>query len=452
MQVLLAEDERGIALTLTDDLEDAGHQVRWAATATEAIEAIKEAVFDCVITDVRLPGGDGMGILEAAKGRRPETEVMVITGYATVEQAVAAMKAGAYDYLQKPFLNEVLIERLGQIRKLQDLREENERLKQELEGDGGPFLNIVGQSRAMQDVFKLVRTVAQSDASILVQGESGTGKERMARVIHRLSPRRSKGFVAISCGALPESLLEDELFGHEKGAFTDAARARRGRFELAHGGTVFLDDIDDMTIPTQVKLLRVLQEREFERVGGEETLQVDIRVISATKVSLEERVREAKFREDLYYRLNVVPIELPPLRDRQGDVPLLAAHFIRRFSRAGEVDYEIRPEDLAAMEAYPWPGNVRELENHIERGIALAGSSRVLGREHLVPVNPMRQGAAAVPPGQEKRTLREVLVEQEKAHLKLVLAAEGGHRTRASKVLGISRKVLWEKLKDYGIE
>ncbi len=449
MEVLLAEDERGIALTLTEDLEEAGHQVRWEPTGSGAIAAVKAAVFDCVITDVRLPGGDGIDILKQAKARRPETEVIVITGYATVEQAVEAMRAGAYDYLQKPFLNEVVLERLDQIRQVQALKAENERLRHEI-GAGDPFANIVGQSRKMQDMFRLVEAVAPSDTSVLIQGESGTGKERVARAVHRLSARRNGPFVAISCGALPETLLESELFGHERGAFTDAAKARKGRFELAQGGTVFLDDIDDMSMPTQVKLLRVLQEREFERVGGERTVHVDIRLISATKVPLEERVREERFREDLYYRLKVVPILLPPLRERQGDVPLLVAHFMRRF--AGDRELEVRTEDLAAMEAYAWPGNIRQLENHMERAIALVGKGRFLKREHLLPDETGLGHARSAAPGQETRTLKEVLVEAEQAHLRLVLAARGGHRTNAAKVLGISRKVLWEKLKDYGIE
>ena len=450
MELLLAEDERGIGLTLLEDLREAGHQVRWEMTGTAAARALKEGVFDCLITDVRLPGVDGMELLRLAKSRRAETQVLVITGYATVEQAVDAMRAGAYDYFQKPFLNEVVLERLEQIQKLRDLQDENARLKRELSGDGDKFKDIVGQSRKMQDVFKLVETVASSDASVLIQGESGTGKERIARAIHRHSPRAPKAFVPISCGALPETLLEDELFGHERGAFTDAGKARKGRFELAHEGTVFLDDIDDMTLSTQVKLLRVLQEREFERIGSEKSIQIDIRVISATKVPLEDRVREGKFREDLYYRLKVVPLFLPPLAERDGDIPLLVAHFIKRYGRGTE--YEVKPTDLAAMGSYSWPGNIRELENHIERAIALAGKSKILQREHLVPQSSELGTAKAILPGQEERSLREVLVEVEKAHLKLVLASVGGHRTKAAKVLGISRKVLWEKLKDYAIE
>ncbi len=450
MNILLAEDEPGIGLTLQDDLEDAGHQVHWAKTGSEALKILEEGWFDCLITDVRMPGGDGIDLLKRAKAKRPETEVLVMTAYATVEQAVEAMREGAFDYFQKPFLNEVVLERIGQIERLRHLQNENERLRRNLDELPDALPNIIGSSKPMQDVFKLIRTVAPSDTSVLVEGESGTGKERVARAIHRLSPRRDNAFVAISCGALPETLLEDELFGHERGAFTDAARSRKGRFELAQGGTVFLDDIDDMTLPTQVKLLRVLQEREFERVGGEKTISVDLRVISATKVPLEDLVRKGTFREDLFYRLKVVTIGLPPLRERKGDLPLLVAHFIERYGKGKE--YEVSTTDLATMEAYDWPGNIRELENSIERAIALASGNKKLRREHLLPTARSLVTSKGVEVDQEKRTLKEVLVEVEKKHLKLVLASVGGHRTNAAKVLGISRKVLWEKLKDYGIQ
>ena len=450
MNILLAEDEPGIGLTLQDDLQDAGHQVHWAKTGSEALKVLEEGWFDCLITDVRMPGGDGIDLLKRAKAKRPETEVLVMTAYATVEQAVEAMREGAFDYFQKPFLNEVVLERIGQIERLRHLQDENERLRRNLDELPDALPNIIGSSKPMQDVFKLIRTVAPSDTSVLVEGESGTGKERVARAIHRLSPRRDKAFVAISCGALPETLLEDELFGHERGAFTDAARARKGRFELAQGGTVFLDDIDDMTLPTQVKLLRVLQEREFERVGGEKTISVDLRVISATKVPLEDLVRKGTFREDLFYRLKVVTIALPPLRERKGDLPLLVAHFIERYGKGQQ--FEVGTTDLATMEAYDWPGNIRELENSIERAIALAGGKKKLRREHLLPTARSLSPSKGVEVDQEKRTLKEVLVEVEQKHLKLVLASVGGHRTNAAKVLGISRKVLWEKLKDYGIQ
>jgi len=300
----------------------------------------------------------------------------------------------------------------------------------------------------MVEVFKRIKTVAPTDATVLIEGESGTGKERVARVLHELSTRAPGPFVAISCGALPESLLEAELFGHEKGAFTDAHRERKGRFELAHGGTLFLDDIDDMPLPVQVRLLRVLQERSFERLGSEESREVDIRVVAATKRKLREMVREHSFREDLFYRINVVPIELPPLRDRTGDVPLLLEFLIGR--HGGGVEYRVGAATMRALERYPWPGNVRELENAVQRAIALAGERRELERDLLLPLDPRWRGATETP--EEVRPLREVLRESEIAHIERALELTGGHRTQTAELLGISRKVLWEKLRDYEID
>ncbi|GAB4151727.1 MAG: sigma-54 dependent transcriptional regulator [Planctomycetota bacterium] len=450
LRILLVEDEPTIALTLGDDLEAEGHEVVRVGDGKEAIELLGQRSFDCVITDVRLPGADGLEVLRAAKRARPGTEVLVMTAYATIEHVVEAMREGADDYIQKPFLNEAVIERMRRVARFRALLVENRRLKDELCGAAGAegLPGVIGRSRAMQDVVKTVRTVAATDASVLIEGESGTGKERVARALHRLSGRKDRPFVALSCGSLPDTLLETELFGHEKGAFTDAQRLRRGRFELADGGTIFLDDIDDMPLQVQVKLLRVLQEREFERVGGEAVVRVDIRVVSATKVPLLDLVRKGRFREDLYYRLNVVPIRLPPLRERELDVPLLAQHFIEKLGDGR--GYTIKTDVLEAMCEYPWPGNVRELENHIAQAIAMAGGSTVLRKEHLLPVDKTRR--AALEPAGSLKTLREVLVEAEREHLKLVLRSVGGHRTKAASVLGISRKVLWEKLKDYGIE
>jgi DNA-binding NtrC family response regulator len=427
MRVLLVEDEVTIAVTLRDDLQDAGYEVAHVADGAQAIDLIGQRAFDCVITDVRLPGADGLQVLRAAKQARPDTEVLIMTGYATVEQAVEAMRLGADDYIQKPFLNEHVVGRLRRMGRVRTLIHENQRLRDELQNTHGQGLpGVIGRSRAMESVFKTVRTVAPNEASILIEGESGTGKERIARAIHQLSPRRDKPFVALSCGALPDTLLETELFGHEKGAFTDAQRLRRGRFEVASGGTIFLDDIDDMPLSVQVKLLRVLQEREFERVGGEQLVKVDIRVVSATKVPLLELARQGKFREDLYYRLNVVPLRLPPLREREGDMPLLVQHFIDKLS--GGRSFAVKTDVLEAM----------------------AGAATVLKKEHLLPVDKTRR--AALEPPTALKSLRAVLVEAEREHLRTVLKAVGGHRTKAASVLGISRKVLWEKLKDYGIE
>ncbi len=449
MNILLVEDEPSIAVTLRDDLEGAGHEVTHLADGKKAIDLLQTRAFDAVVTDVRLPGADGMQVLAAAKRARPDTEVLVMTGYATIEHAVEAMRQGADDYIQKPFLNEHVLDRLARIGKFRSLLHENQRLREQLQSSQGQGLpSVIGQSRAMQSVVKTVRTIAPTDASVLIEGESGTGKERIARAIHLLSPRKDKAFVALSCGALPDTLLETELFGHEKGAFTDAQRQRRGRFEIADGGTIFLDDIDDMPLSVQVKLLRVLQEREFERVGGESLVRVDIRVVAATKVPLLDHVRAGKFREDLFYRLNVVPIRLPPLREREGDLPLLVQHFVEKLG--GGRAFTVKTDVLEVMTGYSWPGNVRELENRIAQAIAMSGGATVLKKEHLLPVDKTRR--AALEPPTALRTLREVLVQAEREHLESVLRGVGGHRTKAASVLGISRKVLWEKLKDYGIE
>jgi DNA-binding NtrC family response regulator len=304
---------------------------------------------------------------------------------------------------------------------------------------------VVGQSPRMRAIFRYLALVGPGQGTMLVTGESGTGKQVVANALHLHSTRRDKPFVAVSCALMPDSLLEPELFGHERAAFTGAVA---GRFERADGGTIFLDDIDDMPMSVQVKLLRVLQEREFERVGGETLVHVDIRVVAATKVPLLEHVRAGRFREDLFYRLNVVPVRLPPLREREGDMPLLVQHFIEKLG--GGRTYTVKTDVLEVMSEYSWPGNVRELENRIAQAIALSGGATILKKEHLLPVDKSRR--AALEPPTSLRSLREVLVEAERRHLEAVLRGVGGHRTKAASVLGISRKVLWEKLKDYGIE
>jgi DNA-binding NtrC family response regulator len=450
VRILLAEDEPTIAMTLTDDLEDAGHVVLHAGDTAQAIaylEGDEGQRPELVVTDVRMPGEGGMAVLERAMALDAQRPVIMITGYATVDHAVEAMRNGAVDYVQKPFRNEVIVHRVGTYARVQDLEAENAALKAELSGSRG-FDGIVGQSKTMEAVFARVRTVAPTEATILIQGESGTGKERIALALHAASLRSEGPFVAISCGALPESLLEAELFGHEKGAFTDAKKDRRGRFELAHRGTLFLDDIDDMPLATQVKLLRVLQERSFERLGGETTTEVDIRVVVATKVPLRELVRAGGFREDLFYRVNVVPVLLPPLRERAGDVSLLAQFLMER--HAGGQSYKLSDSTLATLERYPWPGNVRELENAIQRGIALCGPSRELQTEDLLPQDPRWRGATEVP--ETVRPLKEVLREAEAGHIRRALDLTGGHKSQTAELLGISRKVLWEKLKDQGLD
>ncbi|MCA8980644.1 MAG: sigma-54-dependent Fis family transcriptional regulator, partial [Planctomycetes bacterium] len=377
----------------------------------------------------------------------PNRPVVIMTGFASMDQAVEAVDIGASFYVQKPFRNQAMVSMVDTLARLRELQLENTRLRGRLEASDG-FRDVVGQSDAMRAVFERVRTVAPTDATVLIEGESGTGKERIALALHELSERGKGPFVPISCAALPESLLEAELFGSEKGAFTDSRKDRKGRFELADCGTLFLDDIDDMPLPVQVKLLRVLQERRFERLGGEKTHEVDIRVVAATKAPLRDLVREGRFREDLYYRVNVVPVNLPPLRERTGDVPLLVAHLIERHGRGRE--YRLSRTAMNAMERYPWPGNVRELENSVQRAIALAGKKLELAAEDLLPLDPRWRGATEVTG--EIRPLRTIVKEAEAAHIARALESTGGHRMQTAELLGISRKVLWEKMRDLDLE
>jgi len=450
MRVLLAEDEVTIVVTLRDALEAAGHEVVHAPDTDTALAALLAPVGsepEVVLTDIRMPGAGGMKLLERSIELDPARPVVVMTGFATVDQAVEAMRIGAANYIPKPFRNEAIVALLATFSRVRSLEAQNLALREELKRSQG-FESVIGGSPAMSQVFDRVRTVAPTDATVMIQGESGTGKERIARAIHDLSARADGPFIAISCAALPESLLEAELFGYEKGAFTDARKERKGRFELSDKGTCFLDDIDDMPLAVQVKLLRVLQERNFERLGGETTRAIDIRLVAATKVSLRELVREERFREDLFYRVNVVPVNLPPLREREGDVPLLVKHMIER--HGGGREYTIARSTMATLERYPWPGNVRELENAILRAIALAGDSTELAQEDLLPMDTRWRGAAEVP--ETVRPLREVLREAEIAHIRRALELCGGHRSQTAEHLGISRKVLWEKLRDYDID
>ncbi len=447
MHVLLADDEITISVTLADALEEAGFEVTRAEDTGEALAALEQGDIDLVLTDIRMPGAGGMAVLERSIELDAERPVIIMTGFAAMDDASKAVGLGAKFYVQKPFRNEAmvaLVETYGRVRLLEA---ENRALRERLEDPSG-FDEIVGQSDALRAVFERVRTVAPTEATVLIEGESGTGKERFALAIHEASQRSDGPFVAISCAALPESLLEAELFGFEKGAFTDARKERKGRFELADGGTFFLDDIDDMPLATQVKLLRVLQERCIERLGSEGSRPVDIRVLAATKVPLRELVREGKFREDLFYRINVVPVQLPPLRDRHGDVPLLVRFLIKRHG-AGR-DYEVSISAMRALERYPWPGNVRELENAVQRAIALAGGGSELSLDDLLPQDPRWRGANLVT--DELQPLRERMREVEVEHIGLALEKTGGHRTQTADLLGISRKVLWEKMRDFGIQ
>jgi len=447
MKILLADDERTIAVTLGDALRGAGHTVTVVPDGDQAIHALQLDPFDCVITDIRLPKADGLKVLRAAKEAQPTSRVILITAYASVEDAVSAIKEGAEDYIQKPFFNDDVVARLKKLERLHLLEQENSQLKEELAGRR-QFGALVGKSANMQAVYDLVKSVAASEVNVLIEGESGTGKELVAEAIHYNSPRKGKPLVKMSCSVFPESLIEDELFGHVRGAFTDAKMDKSGRFERAHTGTIFIDDIDDLQPIPQVKLLRVLQEREFERIGGTQSIKVDVRVVAATKKDLWQLVQGSTFREDLFHRLNVVKVRIPPLRERGEDIPLLVGHFITKFSKGR--DFAVTAEVLEALQGYSWPGNVRELEHAIERAIALAGDERILKKEHLL--RPLNMAGTDVPPTGKLSTLREMVAEAETRHIRSVVSYTQGHRGEASRILGITRKNLWEKMREYGIE
>ncbi len=431
MKILLADDEKTVRITLTDALKAAGHDVVAAADGNEALAATERQAFDCLITDIRMPGIDGMELVRRVRPRCPDIYIVVITAYASVERAVEAMKTGANEFIPKPFDNEAVVIRL---QKIEEQLSKSRRLMEEIEGRY-KFERLLGRSKKMQEVYELVEAVAPGDTTILIVGENGTGKELVAHAIHHNSPRRDKEMVKLSCANFPETLIEDELFGHDKGAFTDARDNKTGRFERAHCSSIFIDDIDDLATTVQVKFLRVLQERELERLGGTKTIKVDVRVIAATKLDLFGLVHAGKFREDLFYRLNVVVINLPPLRERDGDIPLLMNHFIQMYAKGKH--FEVAPEVMEALEAYPWPGNVRELEGAVQRAIALAGTANYLKKENLL--RPKVETSIR----KDRRTLKEVVAEAEREHIRSVLALTANHKGEAAAILGISRKNLW---------
>jgi DNA-binding NtrC family response regulator len=439
VKVLVVDDEAIVRESLRDWLIDVGYQVFTAENGPKALEIIEKERLGIVITDLVMPGMDGIEMMERAKEIQPDIEVIIITAYASIPTAIAAMRKGAYDYIEKPFCPEraeLLVKKLAQH---QELVVENLSLRQRLE-DHYRFENIITKSSKMQRMIELIKVVAKSNATVLITGESGTGKELVARAIHSQSHRQSKPFVAVSCAALPESLLESELFGHEKGSFTGAYARKKGKFEFANGGTLFLDEIGEMSANIQVHLLRVLEEKEFSRVGGNEPIKVDVRVVSATNKDLRKAIEKGEFREDLYYRLNVVPIELPPLRERKEDIPLLARHFLNKFALENKKEVsEFSPEATEFLLGYDWPGNVRELENAIERAAILAKDSLITIAD--LPQENMSLARSTMP----EKNLREV----EKEHILDVLGETGGNYSEAARLLGITRMTLYKKAREY---
>jgi len=444
-RILIADDEETARNSLGQILTDDGYQVCLAADGKEALRLVAQESPDVLLTDLRMPGMDGQEVLSRVRQGYPEVAVVVMTAHGTIRSAVRSLRDGAEDYLTKPIDVEELEHLLERLLKRKRLADETRMLRERLD-DKYRFENIIGRSPEMLEVFRLVEQVAPSQASCLVTGESGTGKELIAQALHQRSPRRDAPFVKVSCAALPETLLESELFGHERGSFTGAISRRSGRFEVAAGGTVFLDEIGDVPLGMQVKLLRFLQERQFERIGGNVTLTVDVRVIAATHRDLPAMVREGKFREDFYYRLNVIEIPLPPLRSRSQDIPLLVDFFVRRFADANgkEVD-SVTDETLAALTSYSWPGNVRELEHAIERAVVLSRGNQL--ELSLFPALPSpspaaEQAAGPLVPG---ATLEEI----EREAILRTLESVGGSTSRAAAILKISPRTIQYKIKQY---
>ncbi|MBI1750873.1 MAG: sigma-54-dependent Fis family transcriptional regulator [Acidobacteria bacterium] len=436
-KLLIVDDEPIVRDSLGKWFREEGFEIGTAESASEALTRLTEQSWDLALVDIRMPGTDGIELQRRLREINPDLTVIIMTGYASVETAVQALKNGAYDYITKPFDPDDVAHLVRNALSHRRAERENVRLRETVAEVARPP-ELIGQSAAMQRVFEAIETVGPTDATVLVTGESGTGKELVARAVHMASARRYHPLVVIHCGALTETLLESELFGHEKGAFTGAQYRKKGKFEIAEGGTVFLDEIGDISLKTQTDLLRVLQEREITRVGGNQSIKVDFRCVAATNKNLETLIEEGKFRPDLYYRLNVFRIEIPPLRDRREDIPLLVDHFVRKFSLAmSKKIVRVAPRAMQLLQQHEWPGNVRELENAVERAMVVAQEPELRKEDFTLK---LQHNSA------EGRTLEEF----ERAHILRVLEECGGNQTRAAQVLDIDRVTLYNKLKRYG--
>ncbi|MGE0434069.1 MAG: sigma-54-dependent transcriptional regulator [Planctomycetota bacterium] len=451
MKILLAEDEKSIRITLADELEERGHEVDTASDGSEAVRMVDSTLYDLVISDIRMPGVPGTELLRRVKEQCPDTEVIMITGVPSYELAIECIRNGAYDFIPKPFNTDEIINRLQKLAEVVKLRQENRRLRGE-QDRLLRFDNIVGGSRQMQRLFDEVRTVAGSDIPILLHGESGTGKELFARALHANSPRAHKPMVTVACHVSNENLLESDLFGHVKGAYTGADTDRDGSFVRADGGIIFLDDIDDMPMNAQAKLLRALQFGEVTPLGWKKTepLKVNVRVVAATKVDLRDLIEEGQFRDDLYYRISTLTLDIPPLRQRLDDIPHLVHHFIQTHGN-GE-PYDIADDAMMALRTYHWPGNIRELEQMIRAAIALSGTGRVLRRDHFRFRVKRDMDAVDEMTGAPIVTLAEAVAAAEKQHIVRVMKHTDNNTVEAARLLSISRKNLWEKRKKYELD
>jgi two-component system NtrC family response regulator len=452
-KVLVVDDEKNYLLIMEDFLSEQGYSVLTAGDAQTALKTLEDTDLDLILTDMKMPGLSGIELIRRVKEVDPDMPVVMMTAFGSVEKAVEAMRAGAYDFLMKPFENEAMLRTIERALEIGRLKRHNRLLRQELSGQLG-LEDIIGASQSMRLIFDLIRTVAPTKSTVLITGESGTGKELIARAVHQLSPRKDNAFVAVNCAALPETLLESELFGHEKGAFTGATSARRGRFQLAHQGTLFLDEVGDIPLAIQIKLLRVLQERTFERVGGSVSHQVDVRILAATNQDLKVAVSEGTFREDLYYRLNVVAIEVPPLREHQDDIPLLASHFVEKYGReTGRSQLTLDPGTIEVLKRHPFPGNVRELENIIERAVILSRGAAIRPRDlpadlSEAPAQVLDLDQLELPPG---AGLNQALEEIERKFIAAALRRTGGVQAQAAEALGLTKQTLYAKMKKYNL-
>jgi DNA-binding NtrC family response regulator len=450
--ILVVDDEEVMRDVLQRLLAEAGYAVSVAEAGPQGLALARKGGYDAAIVDVMLPDMGGLEVLEELKRIDPDFVVLMITAFASVETAITAMKKGAFDYVAKPFKHEELLHILRNGLNQRRLQDENRALRTALK-DQGRFMEIVGKSQRMLQVFQLVSQAAPSRSTILVVGESGTGKELVAKAVHANSPRKDRSFVVVNSGSLPPDLLESNLFGHVKGAFTGAVYAKKGLFELADKGTLFFDEIGNIPLETQAKLLRVMQEREFMRLGGVDVIKVDVRVVAATNIDLKRAVEEGRFREDLYYRLNVIAIQLPPLRHRKEDIPALVSHFVEKYSKENQKPVEgVTPEVMQALMDYDWPGNVRELENVIERGVVLTVNGQI-GRElipdHVKSTPSFHIPQVAVPP--EGISLREVISGFERRLIESTLESTGGVQKDAARLLGLKPTTLNEMIKRHSI-
>lgn len=443
--IIVVEDEKIVRVSLVEALKQEGHTVLPVSDGNEALRTLEEGQFSLVITDIRLPGAGGLDILRKSLAESPSTPVIMMTAYGNIRDAVDAMRAGAFDYITKPFdLDEMLLT-VSRALNVKTITEENIRMRKELSTYyGAP--QIIGESKSMQAIFGLLEKISRTESTVLILGESGTGKELIASTVHFQSVRKEQPIVRVNCAALPSELIESELFGYEKGAFTGAAARKPGRFDMADGGSIFLDEIGDLPALTQTKILRVLEDNTFERLGGTASATVDVRVIAATNKNLNKEVQKGNFREDLYYRLNVIPIELPPLRKRKEDIPLLVEAFSRKLNDQMGTDVSFSPEAVEALINYSFPGNVRELLNILERSLALTDSGIV---------KPADLPAHVVKHPQKKTLLiplQEITAEAEREHIRQILVITKGNRSRASEILGVSRKTLWEKINHHKLD